>query len=423
MVNLTSFPQHLIRYILRFLISNSRNDISNLLALSTVCKTYYISLLAEIITINFEIISNYDYLWTFYEEYMNNLSPSNLILSNESLPHPSLLENNSLLLNHRRMASFKPLSNLVSVYQKVSTQYIFIIGGGIDSRRVVTYNMLQNKYFKTCGLSLKRSTAFSVILHKGLIFVVSGTGDSSIGTVEIYNIIDNKWITIQSLPVALNDVSLLSVRGELYVIGGISKSGSNSIFRFAGSWPKSNYWIKCNNYSLSEARWKFSSIEYNGAIYCVGGNISSSWFRQTSVEIFPNNLVTDTAINSCLEYSKKGPTMNNHRKKPLLHVYNNCLYAIGGDDGLDLKVSIEFLDTGSNEWITLIEPQLFNGFPGNSPIVAIKSKIYLFNNQMKFECFDFISGEKSLISPDTSGIIPYHLSFVTETANLYFSLL
>lgn len=153
------------------------------------------------------------------------------------------------------------------------------------------------------------------------------------------------WCTNASynLPTALTGLSLVAYNGYLYAIGGensggtpqttvyIAKIGANGepqLWHPTGGTP--DYWYQ--DTSLSAARSKFAAVAYNNKLYILGGLTTSSTVLSTntvqSASINPTGTLSTwtTTGMQALSGSSGG-----NRYGLTAHVYNDTLYAIGGD--------------------------------------------------------------------------------------------
>eukprot|EP01038_Epipyxis_sp_PR26KG_P005149 gene5149-7169_t len=291
------------------------------------------------------------------------------------------------------------------IYSLLSRQKIFTIGGNYDTRRCDSLDLVSNKFEKVCSLDFKRFDGFDAVCHQGVIFVISGLNNSSNGIVEIYNIFQNKWIKLHSIPDSSTYSSAVSSGVDLYVIGGVESNQMRSsavykLKRFSlpgnnvstvrvradRAWSSDsahsnddrishsldenddNCWSLCDH-RLLIGRSHHSSIAFKGNIWIAGGFIGTTRLLATStVEIFDMQ-------NSVWS---KGPQMVHCRLCPKLVVMEDVLYAVGGDMFENLRISrptIERFNEASNSWEIVTE---YPCSRYNAAIVGSNTEIFTF---------------------------------------------
>ncbi|XP_030045763.1 kelch-like protein 40 [Microcaecilia unicolor] len=103
---------------------------------------------------------------------------------------------------------------------------IYVFGGkGKDKKclnKVVVYDPKKFEWKELAPMKTARSL-FGVAIHQGKIIVAAGVTDSGLtDTVEVYNIQTNKWDTFPEFPQERSSLSLVSMDGNLYAIGGFA---------------------------------------------------------------------------------------------------------------------------------------------------------------------------------------------------------
>ena len=287
---------------------------------------------------------------------------------------------------------------MFQIYYILSRPLIVLIGGIQDSRRCDIFNPFTKKFNKCCGLSLKRTDDFDCIVHNGLVFAISSSEYSSIGTVETYNIISNTWQSFCSLPQPIVSLAAVSHGQNLFVLGGFNrKSFVKSKLVYELDYPVSNLndidyknaqsWIE-SNHSLFIERSHHSAISFNDRIWIVGGIIGSENTSTNSVEIY----------DSKTQNSSIGPFMIRNRFQPRLVVINNDLYVVGGDmiGTKSILGSIEKYDKTNKKFVfvtNFVKKRLKMSCCGHS------NKIYVFGGSdgsdvfNDWEAFNVIDGE------------------------------
>ncbi|XP_063308860.1 kelch-like protein 40 [Pelobates fuscus] len=103
---------------------------------------------------------------------------------------------------------------------------VYVLGGkGIDKKclsRVCVYNPQKFEWKDIAPMKTARSL-FGATIHKGKIFVAAGVTDTGLtNTIEAYDIKNNKWEDFTEFAQERSSLSLVSMDGTLYAIGGFA---------------------------------------------------------------------------------------------------------------------------------------------------------------------------------------------------------
>ncbi|CAO2633127.1 Kelch-like protein 40 [Lemmus lemmus] len=123
---------------------------------------------------------------------------------------------------------------------------VYVIGGkGKDRKCLNTMCVYDPKKFEWKELAPMQTarSLFGATVHDGRIFVAAGVTDTGLtSSVEVYSIADNKWSSFEAFPQERSSLSLVSLAGTLYALGGFAtletESGElvptelNDIWRF-----------------------------------------------------------------------------------------------------------------------------------------------------------------------------------------------
>lgn len=126
-----------------------------------------------------------------------------------------------------KWAESDPLPYLVYGHGVVShNEMIYVIGGKGENKeclnRVCAYDIKTHQWKDLAPLNTARSL-FGVTIHKNNIYVVAGVTDSGLtGSAEVYDIKTNKWSEFVEFPQDRSSLSLVSVSGVLYAVGGFA---------------------------------------------------------------------------------------------------------------------------------------------------------------------------------------------------------
>ncbi len=181
---------------------------------------------------------------------------------------------------------------------------------------------------------------FGVTNVNGKIYAIGGYSDRS-GTGKVYDsvfeydIVTNAWKTLAKMNVARHSLSVTTVNGKIYAIGGVNVNGMLSTVEEFD--PEKGMWVL--KASMPTARMYAGISVINDKIYVVGGWNGSTYL--TTVEVY------DPLSNI---WTTKKP-MNTPRLDLALATVNNKLYAIGGGNESVLNI-VEEYDPITDTWTT-----------------------------------------------------------------------
>ncbi|XP_025896852.1 kelch-like protein 40 [Nothoprocta perdicaria] len=103
---------------------------------------------------------------------------------------------------------------------------VYVIGGkGSDKKclkKMCVYNPNKFEWKELAPMKTARSL-FGATVHNDKIYVAAGVTDSGLtNSVEVYDIASNKWETFTDFPQERSSVSLVSLSGVLYLLGGFA---------------------------------------------------------------------------------------------------------------------------------------------------------------------------------------------------------
>ncbi|XP_054847800.1 kelch-like protein 40 [Eublepharis macularius] len=120
-----------------------------------------------------------------------------------------------------------PLPYAVYGHSVVShNNLIYIIGGKGNDKKCLNnlsvYNFSKFEWKELAPMKTARSL-FGATIHNGKIYVAAGVTDSGLtNSVEVYDIAANRWEDFTEFPQERSSVSLVSLAGTLYLIGGFA---------------------------------------------------------------------------------------------------------------------------------------------------------------------------------------------------------
>ncbi|ELK25110.1 Zinc finger and BTB domain-containing protein 47 [Myotis davidii] len=103
---------------------------------------------------------------------------------------------------------------------------VYVIGGKGSNRKCLNkmcvYDPKKFEWKELAPMQTARSL-FGATVHDGRIFVAAGVTDTGLtSSVEVYSITENKWAPFEAFPQERSSLSLVSLAGTLYAIGGFA---------------------------------------------------------------------------------------------------------------------------------------------------------------------------------------------------------
>ena len=177
------------------------------------------------------------------------------------------------------------------------------------------------------------------------IYVIGGFDKSGkvLDTVEVYNIKNDSWKTIASLPQPLHHTAASSFNGKIYVIGGYTNNNwfpSAKLFIYD---PKKDTWTEGS--PMPTARGALTAVFIDGILYAIGGEGESG--------IMDINEAYNSKTKNWISKSPM-PTPRHHVASA---VVDGNVYVIGGRvQGVSPITNVnvnEMYDPKMDKWITL----------------------------------------------------------------------
>jgi N-acetylneuraminic acid mutarotase len=228
---------------------------------------------------------------------------------------------------------------------------------------------------KGAPMPTPRTEVTATILEDN-IYIIGGLDKSGQVTdiVEAYNIENNTWTIAAPLPEPLHHTAATSYNGKIYVVGGYTPpwSPSNKLFIYD---PIQNKWQEGK--PMPTTRGALNAVFVNGTIYAVGGFSSNSPVNTN--EVYDPSTDIWTA-------KEPMPTPRHHAASA---VVDGKLYVIGGrtETGIIPSVDIsEAYDPVQDEWITTLEsmPSKRSGIAAAS----VNNSIYVFGGEEPSRTFN-----------------------------------
>ncbi|GAB6022403.1 hypothetical protein CHUAL_014188 [Chamberlinius hualienensis] len=198
-------------------------------------------------------------------------------------------------------------------------------------------------------------------LAPSVIYVVGGYLRHSLGHMECFNVLEQKWAALTDLPEPRSGLGGAFIQGVFYAVGGRNncpqiKQDTNALDSYD---PKSNVWRSCT--PMNVARNRVGVGVMDGKLYAVGG--CHGGFFHSSVERYnPEMNIWDQVA-----------PMSTRRIGLGVAVVNRLLYAVGGFDGTDRLNTVESYHPERNEWIKVAKLNCKRSAAG---VVALDQHLY-----------------------------------------------
>jgi len=297
----------------------------------------------------------------------------------------------------QRLLSSQPNISYKKFLNDLRKRRVLVLNG--TSKHSSMFDINSNKWTPCSTAMMQHRAAFSSVWFRGELVVISGNvpglspllhfrvfpvfdsyfsflslTDVATGTVEKYNPFTDAWTSLPSLPQRLRYAAGAVLHNQLYIIGGFNKTSgvpSNAVYRYeanehlaeGAAIAGGGYW-NLVDIPLPSGRYTHAAAGFDGKIWVAGG-----FPKPNSVQVY------DPMLGDWSE----APPMTIRRAQFKLLVVNGDLYAVGGDDAMTNKTTIEKFDRRAQAWsviATLKEQRLML----SSSVAG--SKIYIFGGMV-----------------------------------------
>lgn len=166
--------------------------------------------------------------------------------------------------------------------------------------------------------TFKRSTEGSVsVVHNGLAYIMSGTEENALESVEVFNPIAGRVLPGPSLPSGLRKFAACSHNGRLLLVGGLA-GWARSLDVYVLD-PSSSTWLQCPEMALAPfvSNSLHSAVSHQGKLWVIGGIICPRAARC----INGNCEIVNTR---CVRCGANGPEFDENSMPA--HAPNTCTY-------------------------------------------------------------------------------------------------
>lgn len=224
-----------------------------------------------------------------------------------------------------------------------------------------------------CGNLQKPRIGAEMVNVDGNVLVLSSSNSNACGTVEIFNMVEDRWILLKPIPANLYRISVAVSENCVYITGGYNPSGneySDSIFKLNVNLEDTykSFWMDLTDtFRLPNRRCDHASIVYQNKLIVAGGRLEGESGVTATVDAY------DFILQTWIPF----PNMRTRRLgSKLLHVCDKLL-AVGCDrdaNGVPILGTIEQFNPYENRWATMTTfPSIRTDFAAT----ATGSKIYL----------------------------------------------
>lgn len=236
-----------------------------------------------------------------------------------------------LLMEHIRL----PLMNKDYLIEKVNEEPLLRENSQCKDYIIEAFRFHLLSVDQRANIKSIRTTPRKVLNQKALL-VVGGQAPKAIPCVECFDLKEQKWCTVNSMPNRRCRAGVVLLDDKVYAVGGFngcSRVRSVDVYDI-----QTNEWS--SGVSMEARRSTLGVAVMGGKIYAVGG-FDGAYGLETA-EVFDPKTETWSAI----------APMSTRRSSVGVGVLNNFLYAVGGYDGVSRQClsTVEFYCPESNTW-------------------------------------------------------------------------
>lgn len=290
----------------------------------------------------------------------------------------SAKEGAALLVSYMKRVMFPntvadTLSNPIDLYRQMTTDSILLIGGSFSEQSVSKISCSRpNHHLQPMAEIPTPRDGFSAVESCGFLYLFSGEGDRVSKSVEVYDILANKWRAPVALPRQIRQSQGVVIEDQMVWIGGEDVQTSLPLDTLLVAEPAGEDEVKCGSgflhwmgctARLQHPRTHHAAVVYRNKLWVAGG-IEHDRFMSNSVETLSlvdesgNFLGLPTRALDAPAYTNdsfegnefvEAAPMNSKRRNFNLLVADDKLYAVGGDD----EGTIEMYDEKSSSWLVI----------------------------------------------------------------------
>lgn len=182
----------------------------------------------------------------------------------------------------------------------------------------------------------------AVVVFENQVYAIAGQGAAgSLGTVELYNPLDNSWTGLADKPTAVSEVGAAVLGGKIYVPGGRLASGEMTAALEIYN-PNTNTWA--TGKSLPQAISAYALAAFEGQLYVFGG-----WDGKSYLDVV-------YAYSPEVDRWERMASMPTRRAFAGATVAGRAIYVVGGYDGKKALAVNEMFQpdalSGENPWVS-----------------------------------------------------------------------
>ena len=233
----------------------------------------------------------------------------------------------------------------------------FILFGGRESPQVLDVYDYTTDTWSNGGMAPIEFNHFQAVSYEGLVWVIGSFKDNDFPIEEpadyiyMYNPANEQWIQGMEIPASRKrgSAGLVVYNNKFYLVAGNTIGHDGGYVSYFDEFdPATGVWTQLTN--APRARDHFHAVTFNDKLYAIGGRLSGGTggvFEPLVPEVDVYDFTTE--MWSTLDASKNIPTT---RAGLAVVVFDDEIYAIGGESPGSLHDDVEAYDTVLNSWST-----------------------------------------------------------------------
>ncbi|MDU8885116.1 T9SS type A sorting domain-containing protein [Yeosuana sp. MJ-SS3] len=233
----------------------------------------------------------------------------------------------------------------------------FILFGGRESSQTLDVYDYTTNTWSNGGMAPIEFNHFQAITYEGLVWVIGAFKDNDfpieepVDHIYMYNPASEQWIQGMEIPASRKrgSAGLVIYNNKFYLVGGNTMGHDGGYVSYLDEFdPATGIWTQLTN--APRARDHFHAVTFNNKLYAIGGRLTGGTggvFEPLVPEVDVYDFTTE--MWSTLDASKNIPTT---RAGLAVVVFDDEIYAIGGEAPGFLRDQVEAYDPVLNSWST-----------------------------------------------------------------------
>lgn len=241
-----------------------------------------------------------------------------------------------------QMKQISPVTDTLKEIDKESEKEVLLAIGGYNSNwlsDVELYDLEQNVWRKVASLPHPRTEHSAVVLN-GTVYVCGAYSKELRKTCITYDPVRDEWTTgsVAQMLEERADFGLQILNGEIYAIGGFWSPGTAEKYN-----PTTNSWNKIADLPINVSF--FGSATVDGALYIAGG------FNNGTKEAYNSLYRYDPTAEAWTQLPNMATNRSSLSMIPIRLMSENFLAVIGGHDGNESLDTLEFFSLRTGHWV------------------------------------------------------------------------